>query len=69
MEKRDDLLFWKKCSNVGALFCFLILVVLIFFKGEVKKFFLPVLIAGVTGVVFFLTAELMKFIIKRRNKK
>jgi lipopolysaccharide export LptBFGC system permease protein LptF len=68
MKKKDDLLFWNKSSNVGALFCFLILVVFIFLKSEVKTYFLPFFIGGIVAVLFFLTAELMKFIIKRRKK-
>jgi len=69
MNKKYDLVFWKKCSNIGALFCFLILVILVFFENGIKNSFLAVFILGIVAVTFFLTAEIMKFIIKSRNKK
>lgn len=67
MKKYD--LFWKKCSNISALFCFLFLVILVFFKNITKSFFfLPVFIAGILAVTCFLSAEIMKFVIKSRKK-
>jgi hypothetical protein len=67
MKKIGDLLFWKKSSNIALLISILVTIILDF-KYVIKHFFLPVFIIALLSLTFFVLAEIMQFIIKRKKK-
>ena len=63
-----NLNFWKKISLYSTMLCGIILIALLFFKQYVKEYNFLILLIG--GIILFISlfSELMKFILRRKNK-
>ena len=63
-----NLNFWQKLSNCSISICGLVLISKMFFRKYIEDIIWPILFVGIFAFLLFVIAELMHFILKKKEK-